>query len=175
MQDYWTSAKLCSRCLVVFLCSFLSGSLLAFFHLCLVSILFSAPSILKWNEVSEKPFSLVSVPFRGFSTPPFNRWHKHMLYCRRKKERKKNAFCAIAQNTFFFLFYSDECYNAGDKRVESVHSNFHPHNYTCSYQQFSSRSSLAIATHRHSPSKTGGSQTLVLTQRVRYTHKLYTQ
>ena len=34
----------------------ISGSLLAFFHLCLVSVLFSAPLILKWNEVLEKKF-----------------------------------------------------------------------------------------------------------------------
>ena len=38
-----------------------------------------------------------------------------------------------------------------------------PHSYTYSYQQFSSRTSLGIATHRHSPSKTGGSHALVLT------------
>ena len=48
----------------------MSGSLLAFLHLCLVSILFSAPSIPKWNEVLEKLFSIASVLFRGFSKPP---------------------------------------------------------------------------------------------------------
>ena len=39
----------------------MSGSLLAFFHLCLVSILLSAPSILKSNEVLEKLFLLVTL------------------------------------------------------------------------------------------------------------------
>ena len=38
-----------------------------------------------------------------------------------------------------------------------------PHRYTCSYQQFSIRTSLEIATHRHSPSKMGCSHTLALT------------
>ena len=39
-KDYQTSVKLRSRCPVVSLHSFISGSLHAFFHLCLVSILF---------------------------------------------------------------------------------------------------------------------------------------
>ena len=39
----------------------MSDSLLALFHLCLVSVLFSAPSILKWNEVLQKLFSLVLI------------------------------------------------------------------------------------------------------------------
>ena len=38
-----------------------------------------------------------------------------------------------------------------------------PHSYTCSYQRFSSRTCHEIATHRHSPSKTGGSHAPVLT------------
>ena len=38
-----------------------------------------------------------------------------------------------------------------------------PHSYACSYQRFSSRTSLEIATHRQSPSKMGGSHALVLT------------
>ena len=37
------------------------------------------------------------------------------------------------------------------------------HSYTCSYQQLSGRDSLEIVTHRHSPSKTGGSHAFVLT------------
>ena len=37
------------------------------------------------------------------------------------------------------------------------------HSYTCSYQQFSSRAFLEIATHRHLPSKMDGSHALVLT------------
>ena len=38
-----------------------------------------------------------------------------------------------------------------------------PHSYTCSYQRLSSRASLEIAIHRHSPSEMGGSHDLVLT------------
>ena len=41
-EDYRTSAAKCLH---------MTGSLLAFFHLCLVSVLFTAPSILKLNEV----------------------------------------------------------------------------------------------------------------------------
>ena len=39
---------------------------------------------------------------------------------------RKDAFCTIAQNAFFLLYYSDERFSAGDERVESTHSNFHP-------------------------------------------------
>ena len=39
-----------------------------------------------------------------------------------------------------------------------------PHSYTCSYQPFSSRAYLEIATHRHSPLKTDGSPALILTR-----------
>ena len=46
-----------------------------------------------------------------------------------------------------------------------------PHSYTRSSQQFSSRTCLEIATHRPSPSKSGGSYALVLAcELVRYTH-----
>ena len=48
------------RVLVLFPWAHLSsGSVLVFFHLCLISVLFSAPLILKWNEVLDKLFSLV--------------------------------------------------------------------------------------------------------------------
>ena len=74
-------------------------------------------------------------------------------------------FCAIAQNTFFLVYYSDERFSAGDERVESAfkllpNTATHVH---CSYQQFSSKASCKIATHRDSPSKTSGSYALVLT------------
>ena len=49
-ENYRSSAKISQQ---------MSCSLLAFFHLCLVSVLFSAQSILKWNEVLQKLFSLV--------------------------------------------------------------------------------------------------------------------
>ena len=40
-----------------------------------------------------------------------------------------------------------------------------PRSYTCSYQPLSNGTSLKIATHRYSPSKTGGSyHALVLTR-----------
>ena len=53
-EDYQTSAKKTQQ---------MSGSLLAFFHLCLASVLFSALSILKLNEVLQTLFPLVSVLF----------------------------------------------------------------------------------------------------------------
>ena len=34
--------------------------------------------------------------------------------------------CAIAQNVLFLLYYSDKCFRAGDKHVESARSNFRP-------------------------------------------------
>ena len=76
---------------------------------------------------------------------------------------RKYEFCPTAQNTFFLLYYSDERFSGGDECVKTARSNFHPHSYTCNYQQFSSRVSLKIVTHRHSPSKTGGSHSLILT------------
>ena len=85
----------------------------------------------------------------------------------------KRIYCAAdehfgagskAQNTFFLLYYSDNRFSAGDKHVESSCSNFRPQSYTCSYQRFSSRAYLEIATHRHSPSQMGGSHALVLTR-----------
>ena len=39
---------------------------------------------------------------------------------------RKNVFSAIAPNSFFCLYFSDERFSAGDKRIESARSNFHP-------------------------------------------------
>ena len=40
--------------------------------------------------------------------------------------REEKMFCASAQNARFLLYHSDECFSAGDERVETVRSNFHP-------------------------------------------------
>ena len=111
----------------------MSGSLLAFFHFCLLSVLFSALSILKLNSVSQKRFPLVSVLFRGFSNPPFKQTTK--------------SFTALQTNIA----------SPGDERVGSAFK-LPPHTrYTCSQQRFRSRAYLKIdtptRTHRHSLSK----------------------
>ena len=50
------------------------------------------------------------------------------------------------------------------------------HSYISSYQRLSKRTFLEVNTHRYSPLKKGsGYHALVLTFRVRYTHKLYIQ
>ena len=33
---------------------------------------------------------------------------------------RKNAFCAMAQNAFFLLYYRDERFSGGDERVQSA-------------------------------------------------------
>ena len=61
-EDNPTSAKIHSRCRVVFLRSFISALFLYFFS-----------SIPTWNQVSQKLFSLVSVFFQGFLNQPLIR------------------------------------------------------------------------------------------------------
>ena len=153
-EDYPTTAKNTQQ---------MSGSL-AFFHLCLVSVHFSGPSLTKMKFY--RNFSLVSVPFRGFSNHLRNRRRTHLLCWRRTLlAQGKNEFCA-----------SDECFSAGNERVQTSPT------HTASYQRLSNRTYLEmIATYRtrYSCPKTGGSyHALVATHfRVRYsnTHMLYTQ
>ena len=55
--------------------------------------------------------------------------HDECAYCAADEHfgaGRKKAFLAIAQNTIFLLYYSDECFSAGDEDVESACSNFHP-------------------------------------------------
>ena len=67
----------------------------------------------------------------------------------------KNAFCA-----------SDEYFSAGGESIENERSNFNPpspHTHTASYQRLSSKTYFKmIATHRYSPSKTGGSYHILI-------------
>ena len=82
--------------------------------------------------------------------------------------RGEKTFCAIAQNAFFPYTIVTNVLLL-ELNMLRARSNFHPASYTCSYKQFSSMTSLEIATHGHSPSKTGGSHTHTHL-RVRYTH-----
>ena len=131
----------------------MSGSLLAFFHLCLVFVLFSAQSILKWNEVLEKLFSLVSTFFRVFLNTVQIDDKKCVL--RYSAKRILLYYSVIVTNV---LALETNALKAPVKTST-------PHRYTCSYmyQLFSSRACHETATHRHSPSKTGGSHAPVLT------------
>ena len=43
---------------------------------------------------------------------------------------RKNAFCSIAQNAFFLLYYSDERLSAGDEDVESARFKLPPNTAT---------------------------------------------
>ena len=86
----------------------MSSSLLAFFQFCVVFVLFLAPSILKWNEVLEKVFPLVSVLFLGFQNHIPNRWQTCLLCCRQHfGVGRKDAFCAIMQNTFSYTIVTN--------------------------------------------------------------------
>ena len=51
-----------------------------------------------------------------------------MFFPTRRKARTVTSFVkgSIAQNEFAFLYFSDERLSAGDERVESSRSNFHP-------------------------------------------------
>ena len=128
----------------------MQGSHHAFFHLCLASVLFSAPSLTEMkfqkNFFHQFPFF-----FRGFLNPPPNRRRTCLLCCRL-------TLLAWGMNMFCT---SDERFSAGDKHIENAHSNF---TYTAGYQPLSNRTYIKmIATHRYSPSKTGGSyHTLLL-------------
>ena len=79
--------------------------------------------------------------------------------------RRKNVFCIIGQNTFFLLYYNDECFSTENNALKAHVQTSALQIYTCSYQQFSSTAFLEIGTHRHSPSKAGGNHALVLTSK----------
>ena len=63
LWDFPTSAKIHCKCREVYLHSFISA--------CLCTLFISMPN---WNEVSRKPYSLVSVPSCGFSN-----WNPSLL------------------------------------------------------------------------------------------------
>ena len=90
------------------------GSLLAFFHFCLVSILFQAYPQLKWTFIETILPSLCSSSEFPNHLPNTRRTR---LLCWRwtLMVRGTNAFCVSA-----------ECFNAGHKRVENACSNFSP-------------------------------------------------
>ena len=95
---------------------YMQGSLLAFFHLCLVSVLFSGPSLTEM-QFYRSLLSLVSVLFGGVSKP-----------C---SKQKTNGFIVLEMNTFCVggtnkFCASDECFSTGDERIENVHSNLTP-------------------------------------------------
>ena len=91
---------------------------------------------------------------------------------------RKNAFCAtcIAQNAFFLQYYCDERFSTGDERVESA-LKLPAHTTTrVGTSDFKQNFYQNCYTHRHSPSKTGLSHTLVLTcEYATPTSHIYTQ
>ena len=130
----------------------MSDSLFAFFHLCLVFVLFSGPSLLEM-KFCRKLFPYILFFLGGFLNQ-LQIEDKHLLcWIWTLLEQEMNTFCA-----------SDERFSAGDKRVENARSN-QPHIHTASYQQLSSRIYLEmVATHGYSIPKTGSSyHTLILT------------
>ena len=91
---------------------------------------FSAPSILKWNEVLES-FSLVSVLFEGFLAT--FRIADERVSCAADEHfgvGRKNTFCAIAQNAF-----SSYTIAMNVLVLETNALNSTPHSYTYSYMQ----------------------------------------
>ena len=100
----------------------MSCSLFAFFHLCLVSVLLSAPLILRWNEVLENLFPEFLFFFEGFLKHLLNRWRKRLLCCRQTLLRGgKNAFCIVANVLVLET-------NVLKARAQTSA----PHSYTCS-------------------------------------------
>ena len=89
---------------VLFLLSFISALFLSFFQL---------QRSLSETKFYTNLFPLVTVLFRGFSKPS----SKYMMNAFTVLQTnivmvRKNAFCAIAQNAFFLLYYSDERFRA---------------------------------------------------------------
>ena len=142
----------------------MSGSLLAFFHLCMVSVPFSAPSILKWNKVWEKLFSLVSILFRGFSKSSSKQMTNALIVLQTNTlARGEDRILRNSAKRNFLVYYSDDRLVLETNALKAHVPTSGSHSYTCSYQRFSSRHYLKIATHRHSPSQTSNSHTLILT------------
>ena len=141
----------------------MSGSLLAFFHFRLYLFYpFSAPSMLKWKEVLENFFPLFPLFFEGFLNHLPKRGRTCLLCCRQtlRCREKECVLCYIVMNVLVLET------NTLKTRIQTST----PHRYTCSSQWFLRRTSLKIATHRHSHSKTGGSHALVLICEVRMLH-----
>ena len=95
----------------------MSGSLLAFFHLCLISVLFSGASFFRsilsfcqvhpyWNEVFQKLFRWFLFFFRSFLNHLPN----------------KRRMCLLCWRQTLFALVA----NAGDKCIENAHSYFNP-------------------------------------------------
>ena len=127
--------KIHSRCRVHTL-----YSLLVFFHVCLVSVLFSGPFQTEMKFYRNFFPSLCSFSAFFFKTT-FQIENECLLYW-------KQTLLAWEMNTFCA---SDECLSAGNERVENTRSNF-THTQTASYEWLSNRTYLEmIATHRYSP------------------------
>ena len=141
-EDYQTSAKVHSRCTLVFF----------IIPLCFVSVLSSGSSLTEMKF--SKKISLVSVFFGGFLNHLSKRRITHLLSW-------SQTLLAWGANT---LWASDKHFITGDEQIEKECSNF-SHTHRASYQRLLTKIyDQMIATHRHSPPKTGGSyHTQVLT------------
>ena len=142
-----------------------------FFHLCLIPVLFSVPSLQFHPYSIEAKFSknylftLVSVLFEGFLN---RRWmclslavrQSPLLTAKYNITLQTNAFCA-----------GDEHFGARDKHVENECSNFsHTHTHTASYQWLLYKRYVeTTATHLRKQVVSHSFTHLW----VRYIHKLY--
>ena len=136
----------------------MSGSLLAFFHLYLISVPFSGPSLHVTEMKLYGNFTPSLHSFSGFLNHLANRRQMCLLCWRRTFwSRGRKRFALVTNN----LELETKC-------VENSRLNFsHTHraSYMYMYQRLSNITYLQmIATHRYSPLKTGGSyHTLILT------------
>ena len=127
------------------------GCLHVFFHLCLVSVLFSGSSLTEMKL--QKNFSQFFVLFQGFSKPP--------------SKQKTNTFIVLETNTFVagmnVFCTSDERFSARyeDIALKTCIQTSVPH--TAKYQRLSSKTYFEmIATHRYSLLKMGGSYHILI-------------
>ena len=95
--------------------------------------------------------------FGGFLNHILNRRRTRLLCCRRTLlARGKNTFCAGDER----FSAGHECFSFGQLHCKNVlkasAETSAPHSCTCSYERLSDRTSVEIATHRYSPSQTGG-------------------
>ena len=101
------------------------GSILVFFRLCLLSVLFQFHRSLSEMKFW-KTFSLVSFLFEGF-LPTFQIDDKR-VYCAADKHFGVGRKCVLRNRAkhILLVYYGDDRFIAGDERVESAPSNFQP-------------------------------------------------
>ena len=121
------------------------GSLLEYCHLWLIYLLFLLHPYLKWSY--RECYFLVPFFFMGFLNHlPNRRWMDLLYYRRTLWGGQETRFTLTMKALVLETTMLKMCVQTSA-----------PHSYTCSYQPLSNRTSLSIATHRYTPSKSDNS------------------